>query len=101
MIYPWQQAQWQKVQQQQHAGKLPHALLMLGSEGLGKSAFAYHLAEGLLCLSPDDSGNACGECASCKLIKAETHPDLFILQAEEQGKAIKVDDVRQLSSKLV
>lgn len=100
MIYPWQQAQWLKVQQQQRAAKLPHALLILGSEGLGKLDFANHLAKSLLCSSPDDQGNACGDCASCKLITAETHPDLFILQAEERGKTIKVDEVRQLSSKL-
>jgi len=100
MIYPWQQAQWQKVQQQLRGSMLPHALLMSGPEGVGKSDFAYHLANSLLCQSPDDMGNACSECASCKLLSAETHPDLFVLQAEERGKAIKVDDVRQLSNKL-
>jgi len=100
MIYPWQQLQWHNVLQQQHAGKLPHALLMLGPQGLGKLDFALHLAHGLLCNVPNDQGDACGECAACKLITVDTHPDLFILQAEERGKAIKVDDVRELSRKL-
>ena len=100
MNYPWQQSQWLKVQQQQLAGRLPHALLMLGSEGLGKLDFSLSLAHGLLCKTPDDKGYACGLCTACKLIAVDTHPDLFILQSEERGKAIKVDDVRQLSSKL-
>jgi len=100
MIYPWQQSQWQKVRQQQMAEKLPHALLMLGSEGLGKLEFALQLGHSLLCQSVDENGYACGSCAACKLIAVDTHPDLFILKGEERGKAIKVDDVRQLSAKL-
>lgn len=100
MLYPWQQSQWQKILQQKLSAKLPHALLMSGPQGLGKLDFALRLAHSLLCQAPDDQGVACGDCASCQLIEAATHPDLFILQAEERGKAIKVDDVRQLSSKL-
>ena len=100
MIYPWQQNQWLKVQQQRLVDKLPHALLMVGSEGLGKLSFSLSLAHSLLCKTPDDKGFSCGSCAACKLVAVDTHPDLFILQAEERGKAIKVDDVRQFSSKL-
>ncbi len=100
MIYSWQQTQWKKLQQQLAADKLPHALLMKGPEGLGKQQFALQLAHSLLCSSVDESGFACGHCAACKLIAVDTHPDCYILQAEERGKAIKVDDVRQLSSKL-
>jgi len=98
--YPWQQSQWQKVQQQRAVDKLPHALLMTGPEGLGKLEFAQQLAYSLLCKQVDENGFACGHCAACKLIEVDTHPDLFVLQAQERGKAIKVDDVRQLSSKL-
>jgi len=98
--YPWQQPQWQKVQQQRAVDKLPHALLMTGHEGLGKLDFAQQLAHSLLCNQIDENGFACGHCAACKLIEVDTHPDLFVLQAQERGKTIKVDDVRQLSSKL-
>ena len=100
MIYTWQQSQWQKVQQQRLAGKLPHAILLVGSEGLGKLDFAMQLANGLLCQSPDDTGHACGQCAACQIIAAGNHPDLYMLQAEERGKAIKVDEIRQLSNRL-
>lgn len=100
MIYPWQQSQWQKVQQQRAASRLPHALLLSGSEGLGKLEFGLQLAHSLLCRKPGEDALACGECPACKLIAVDTHPDLFLLRAEERGKAIKVDDVRQLSAKL-
>lgn len=99
MTYPWQVTQWQQLQSQQQSEKLPHALLLTGDEGLGKLDFALKLAFGLLCQKPVD-GVACGQCAACQLIAAQTHPDLFILQAEEKGKAIKVDEVRQLSVSL-
>lgn len=99
MTYPWQTTQWQHIQLQQQANKLPHALLLTGDEGLGKQDFALNMAFGLLCQKPIE-GLACGECSACQLIAAQTHPDLFILQAEEKGKAIKVDEVRQLSASL-
>ena len=100
MAYSWQQSQWQKVQQQKQADKLPHALLLVGPEGLGKFDFAQHLAHSLLCQKPDNQGHACGQCTACKLIAAGTHPDMFFLMAEERGKAIKVDEIRHLSSDL-
>lgn len=100
MAYSWQLSQWQKVQQQKQADKLPHALLLVGPEGLGKLDFGIQLANSLLCQNPDSEGRACSQCAACKLLEVGTHPDLFVLQAEECGKAIKVDSVRQLSTDL-
>lgn len=99
-VYPWQQTQWQHVLQQQRVDKLPHALLIQGLEGLGKLDFAQHLAHSLLCKQPNEQGYACGQCTACQLIEVETHPDLFVVQAEEPGKAIKVDAIRELSKKL-
>ena len=98
MNYPWQQTQWQKVQLQQQADKLPHALLLVGAEGLGKLDFALQLAHSLLCQNQSSDGSACGVCSSCKLLEVDTHPDMFIVQAEDRGKAIKVDEIRQLSA---
>ncbi len=100
MTYHWQQQQWQNIQQQRSSGKLAHAILLAGSEGLGKHEFALQLAGAMLCHKVDAEGLACGQCAACHLLAAGTHPDLFIVQAEERGKAIKVDEIRQLSSQL-
>ncbi len=38
----------------------------------------------------------CGHCRSCLLLRAHTHPDLVELEPEQKGKAIKIDQVREL-----
>lgn len=98
-IYPWFATQWQHVLQQSQQGRLPHALLLAGPAGIGKEAFAEHLAHLLLCHRPQQ-GQACGQCRSCELIASGGHPDLFHLGPEEEGKQIRVDQVRELTSVL-
>jgi DNA polymerase III subunit delta' len=93
--YPWQQSEWQRILQQ-HAGQLAHALMLAGPKGLGKFQFAKSLAHYVLCLSPQ-SALPCGNCRCCALTKAETHPDLHWVLPDEPGKAIKVDQIRQLT----
>jgi DNA polymerase-3 subunit delta' len=95
-IYPWQRQQWDGLQQMRMRGRLPHALLLGGPAGLGKSQFAARLAVGLLCSSPAPDGSACGACAACQLTTAGNHPDLRLVRPEEQGKAIKIDQIRDL-----
>ena len=96
-MYPWNESQWSGISKRMLAGRLPHALLLNGPKGLGKSAFAQDLARALLCLQRDDQGHACGQCKSCLLIEAGSHPDIHEVMPEEAGKAIKVDQVRELS----
>jgi DNA polymerase-3 subunit delta' len=95
MIYPWQETVWAKIYQRFTDGQLPHALLLSGYKGLGKFDFARHLAATALCESPSEAG-PCGQCQSCQLVQAGTHPDLFMLQPEEAGKQIRIDSVRSL-----
>lgn len=96
MRYPWTLAQWQQLQQRRKAQQLPHAVLLAGPEGLGKRAFARDLAQSLLCEQPGTDGQPCGQCRGCARFKANTHPDFFMLEPEDTGKAIKVDQVREL-----
>ena len=81
-------------------GRLPHALLISGQEGIGKRVLATQLAHSLLCEQPGADGQPCGQCAACGWLQAGTHPDLLWLLPEEAGKAIKVDQVRALTSEL-
>ena len=81
-------------------GRLPHALLISGQEGIGKRVLAIQLAHSLLCEQPGADGQPCGQCAACGWLQAGTHPDLLWLLPEEAGKAIKVDQVRALTSEL-
>jgi len=96
-LFPWQVQQWQQIQNSRKANRLPHALLLSGHTGLGKYGFANHLAAALLCERPDEQGHACGQCKSCLLLQAGSHPDIHSVLPEEQGKAIKVDQIRALS----
>lgn len=95
--YPWQQISWQRIQQQIAANKTPHALLISGQQGIGKWHFAQSLADYFLCLSPR-SDLACGQCRSCQLVRANTHPDRKMFVPEGKGKNIKIDQIRELSS---
>ncbi|MCE0463584.1 DNA polymerase III subunit delta' [Pseudomonas uvaldensis] len=95
--YPWQDALWQQLAgRAQHA----HAYLLHGPAGIGKRALAERLMASLLCQHPVAS-EACGECKSCLLLKAGSHPDNYVLEPEEADKAIKVDQVRDLVSFVV
>ncbi len=54
--------------------RLPHALLVHGTRGIGKTEFARALAAAVLCESPVE-GLACGQCASCHWFSQGNHPD--------------------------
>lgn len=91
---PWQAELWDGLISRFRAGSLPHALLFTGSTGYGKAELAEALIHGLLCQSPANDNTACGQCQSCGLLAAGTHPDLKWLEPEEPGKAIPVDTIR-------
>lgn len=93
---PWQQQQWRQLQQRRKMTQLPHALLLAGPAGLGKMLFARRLAQALLCESPDGEGDACGHCRGCRLFQAGHHPDYSAVQPAEEGKVIKIDQIREL-----
>lgn len=91
-VYPWQAPLWQQLAgRSQHA----HAYLLHGAPGIGKRALAERLRARLLCQRPLGL-EACGECKSCYLLAAGTHPDSAVLEPEEFDKPIKVDQVRSL-----
>ncbi|MBW5802711.1 DNA polymerase III subunit delta' [Coxiella endosymbiont of Ornithodoros amblus] len=98
MIYPWQQTQWQEILTRYRQGRLPHALLLTGSPGLGKFDFAKAVAEFLLCEAQD--GGVCGSCRGCQLFRAGNHPDFFKLIPEERNKNIKIAQIRELINAL-
>lgn len=100
MIYPWHQTQWQHIAALRH--NLPNAWLFTGKENTGKTAFARHTAQALLCEQPDAAGEPCGVCPSCHLFAQNSHPDFYELTPEipEDGAVgrkllqIKIDAVR-------
>ncbi|PTR16360.1 DNA polymerase III delta prime subunit [Nitrosospira sp. Nsp2] len=82
-IYPWQTELWRKLA----AGSPPaHALLLRGRKGLGKLAFATYLAKSRLCEHPSATGDACGNCPSCRWFDQGSHPDFRLVEPEAISK---------------
>ncbi len=98
MIYPWLKTQWQLFLQQKIQTRVPHAILLKGVEGLGKRSFADQMAASLLCEN-NMTGEACGHCHSCQLFLAGSHPDHIVIEPEEAGKQIKIEQIRRLKDK--
>ncbi len=96
ITYPWQAQQWQRLRLAASQERLPHALLLSGMAGSGIRQFALAFAHYLLCAAPTAAGTACGQCRSCLLAKAGNHPDIRVLEAEDDSAQIKVEAVREL-----
>lgn len=93
---PWQQPMLAHLMEQHRQGRLHHAWLLHGREGIGKLDFAMALAAARLCRNTTGTGTACGECKACHLMRAGSHPDLLRVLPEENRSALKVDRIRQV-----
>ncbi len=93
--YPWLQDLWEQLQSVRKSKQLPHAILFTGAEGLGKFELAQAFSRSLLCKSPSDSGVPCDHCSGCNLLLAGNHPDYRVIEPEEEGKAIRIDVIRE------
>lgn len=73
-----------------------HALLLHGPQGVGQFEMALTLAQTWLCegtasvhnASEGDTPRPCGVCASCRLVRARSHPDLMVLIPEALRSAL-------------
>ncbi|MDP1707612.1 MAG: DNA polymerase III subunit delta' [Gammaproteobacteria bacterium] len=95
---PWQQVLWADMQARKSLLRLPHALLMCGIEGVGKRHFADIFTQALLCTRPGPEGQACQVCDACHWFQAGTHPDYRLLAPAEEGRAILIDQIRELNA---
>jgi len=74
--------------------RVAHAYLFEGPDGVGKRLVALALARALLC----QTRQGCGDCAPCRKVDHNNHPDIHLLDAE--GATIKIDQVRALQQQL-
>jgi len=80
-----------------HSGRVPHALIFAGPEGIGKNAFATRLAQALLCTrSPEHRLEPCGQCPSCLQVQAGSHPDLLRVAKPEDRSELPIQAMREL-----
>ena len=79
-------------------GRLAHAYLFLGPEGVGKRLTALTLAKAMNCKSPSEMADSCERCPSCVKVNSANHADVIILESE--GEVIKIDQVRDMQRRL-
>jgi len=118
--YRWLEETMLHVKQAYDQGKIAHGLLLAAPKESGKSLFATTLATSILCSNSYDNistreqkpkleqtlTKACGQCKNCQLIEAASHPDLSIVDClvdnkGKQKKSIGIDQIRQLTDKLI
>lgn len=93
MAYPWLHKVAHQLEKLYQSQKFPHALLLVGQEGLGQESLVTSLSQLLLCLAPN-ANRACGHCRSCYLLSEQHHPDFRYLG--ENNVNISIDDVREI-----
>ncbi len=64
------------------SGKIPHAFLFTGIEGIGKKKAAVSFAKALNCL--EGNGDFCDSCLSCSKIDRMIHPDVQQIEPDEK-----------------
>jgi DNA polymerase-3 subunit delta' len=96
---PWMQAAQAQLRAAHAAGRLPPGLLIHEAPGTGGRSLALYFAQLLLCTG---STPACGQCASCRRVQHNEHPDFTLLEpgAESKLGQITIDQVRAVAEQL-
>ena len=81
-------------------GRLPHALLFAGPDGIGKRMLGHVLAAAILC---DSQEGLCGHCESCRAMQLGSHPDYLEVVPEQNGKSaaqIRIEAIRSMQTQV-
>jgi len=79
-------------------GRLHHAYLFVGPEGVGKRTVAIALAKALHC--EEAAKDFCGGCAACARIQNGNHPDVRVVEILAGKKEISIQQVREVERDL-
>jgi DNA polymerase III delta' subunit len=84
---------------------IPHAILLVGPDGVGKTTLALDVAATLLCLAPDPADRPDRTCRACRSLDHGNHPDIHRLAPVGAGSTIPIGGreergVRDLVSEL-
>ncbi len=75
------------------SGRIPHAVIIEGESGSGKTEFAKFIAKTVFC---ESENKPCGVCKSCNLAEVGTHLDLYTVAPEETKKNITKEQIKKL-----
>src|SRR6266571_3469355 len=79
-------------------GRLHHAYLFAGPEGVGKRTLALALAKAIHCAERVD--DFCGQCANCARIEDGNHPDVRTIEPLAGKKEISIQQIREIEKEL-
>jgi len=91
---PWLADAQARLRRAAASGRLPHSLLLLAAPGLGADSLAEWTLAFALCEHLER--RPCGDCPSCLLLRADSHPDAHVVRLEDDAQQIKIDQVRAL-----
>lgn len=74
-------------------GRIPHAMILEGDEGLGKRTLADFMAKAAVCAG-EEAHIPCGKCKNCRLAEGGNHPDIAYIRPT--GRTLSVDAIRQV-----
>jgi DNA polymerase III subunit delta' len=67
----------------------PHAILLVGPDGVGKTTLALDLAAGLLCAA-EPGLRPCRACRACRMVERDGHPDVHRLAPAGPGRQVVI-----------
>ncbi len=79
------------------SGRVPHAYIFKGPDGVGRKLFGRGFAAAVNCRNSKEI-KACGVCPSCMKIYSGNHPDFKVVSPEKGG--IKIGQIRKLCKDL-
>ncbi len=83
------------------SNRLPNKIIFSGTKGIGKSTFAYHLANYIFSINEDNKYNfkqnfISKNNYSYMQVVNNSHPNFFLLSNNDEKKNIRISDVREM-----
>lgn len=79
------------------AGKVRHAYIFNGPQGVGRKTAAWDFITMLTC----SDMTACGKCTGCILCEKHTNPDIVIVSNSKNKASIGVEEIRNMENSII
>jgi DNA polymerase III subunit delta' len=90
----------QRLLQAKTNKRISHAYMISGDSAETIETFAMDWIRACICEETTVDSDACGMCRSCMTVENRTHPYLYEIRPQSKSRVIRIDDVRELESRL-